>query len=46
MEVHHGELSVEVGAGGETDQAEVIVVGESILGQTQLQGGLSIEEVP
>ena len=45
VKVHHGQLGVDVSAGGEADQTEVAVVGESVLRQAQLQGGLRVEEI-
>ena len=44
--VHESQLSLYVGALVEAGQTQVSVVGEGIIGQLQLQGGLSEEEVP
>ena len=44
--VHHSELGVDVGAGTKPDQTEVGVVGQGVVHQLKLQGGLCQEEVP
>ena len=44
--VHECQLSLYVGALVEAGQTEVGVVGDGIVGQLQLQGGLGEEEVP
>lgn len=45
VEVDDCELCSDVRAGREADQREVVVVRQSILRQSQLQGALCVEEV-